>query len=67
MNEFQPPDDLSDEQEEAQYMALLENCPEECPACGSKDLHTASLGGEAAMSCCDCTWIATIASFQPEE
>jgi hypothetical protein len=39
---------------------------EECPACGSTDLHSALLNGEDAISCCDCVWIATIASFQAD-
>ena len=43
---------------------LEEYCPDECPACGSTDLHSASLGGEAAVSCCDCVWIATYASLR---
>lgn len=54
----------ADQFDEEAYMAALELTPEECPACGSTDLHSASLNGEAAISCCDCVWIATIASFQ---
>ena len=61
-----PTDCLTDEEEDAAYMASLEHCPDVCPACGSNDLHSASLGDEAAISCCDCVWIATIASFQPD-
>jgi len=49
-----------------EYMASLEACPEVCPACWSNDLHSASLNGEDAISCCDCVWIATIASFQAD-
>lgn len=44
---------------------LLENCPVQCPQCGSTDLHSAALNGADALSCCDCDWIATIESFQP--
>jgi hypothetical protein len=61
IEEFQPPD-VEDHAEDA-YMKSLEACPEVCPACGSDDLHSASLGGEAAISCGGCVWIATIASF----
>lgn len=61
--EHEPPED--EDEEYNAYMADLENCPETCPACGSTDLHSASLNGEDAISCCDCVWIATIASFQP--
>jgi len=32
---------------------------DQCPACGSTDLHSASLDDEAAVSCCDCIWIQT--------
>lgn len=58
-----PPDD------DDEYLRSLEGTPETCPACGSDDLHSASLGGEAAISCGSCVWIATIASFHvnPEE
>jgi hypothetical protein len=56
-----------EDREEAEYMKSLEACPEVCPACGSDDLHSASLGGEAAISCGGCVWIATIASFQSDQ
>ena len=46
-----------------EYMQSLEATPDVCPACGSDDLHSASLGGESAISCGGCVWIATIASF----
>lgn len=39
----------------------LQFTPEECPVCFSTDLHSASLNNEAAVSCCDCDWIATYA------
>jgi hypothetical protein len=54
-----------DDEPDAERMAQLEHCPEVCPACGSDDLHSALLGGEEAISCCDCVWAAIIASFQP--
>jgi hypothetical protein len=50
---------------EQDRLAALEHCPETCPACGSGDLHGASIGGEEAIACCDCVWAATIESFQP--
>lgn len=53
----------ADDPDEEAYLESLINTPDVCPACGSDDLHSASLGGEAAISCCDCVWIATIASF----
>lgn len=59
------PDDGPDEDQER--LAALEHCPTECPACGSDDLHSALVGGEEGISCCDCVWAATIESFQPRE
>lgn len=55
-----------DDQADREREMLLDNCPEFCPACGSGDLHSALLGGEEAISCCDCVWAATIASFQSD-
>lgn len=54
----------ADDFDESAYMASLELTPDRCPACGSDDLHSASLDGDDAISCGDCEWIATIASFQ---
>lgn len=39
---------------------------DQCPACGSTDLHSASLGGEAAVACCDCTWAVTYAYLREQ-
>lgn len=48
-------------------MRLLRATPDRCPECDGDDLHSASLGGEEAIDCGDCDWIATIASFQPKK
>ena len=53
------------EEDGSNRLEELSHCPESCPACGSDDLHSAALGDEEAIACCDCVWIATIASFQP--
>jgi hypothetical protein len=39
---------------------------DQCPACFSTDLHSASINGEAAVSCCDCAWAATFSYLREQ-
>lgn len=39
---------------------------DQCPACGSDDLHSALIGGEEGVSCCDCTWAVTYAYLREQ-
>lgn len=43
---------------------LLELLEGRCPKCKAADLHSASLGGEEAISCCECDYIVTRKSLK---